>query len=87
MKKNETSLEGISFKRKIRKCEFRTDSDWSYPTGDGLEGVRREAAVSGAWLEFVDFGLRTGYSLLATDQCNEDNSFWFIGSLHILGFG
>ena len=52
-----------------------------------LRGVPRGTAVSGAWLGFIDFGLRTGYSLLATDQCNEDDSFWFIVSLHILVFG
>ena len=45
-----------------------------------LRGYGGGAAVSGAWLGFIDFGLRTGYSLLATDQCNEDDSFWFIGA-------
>lgn len=39
----------------------------------------RGAAASGA--PFIDFGLRTGYRLLATDQCNEDDSFWFTVSL------
>ena len=65
----------------------RDGTGWILPTVNGFEGVRRGAAVSGAWLGFIDFGLRTGYSLLTTDQCNEEDSFWFIVSLHILGFG
>lgn len=48
-----------------------------------LKGVGWGAAVSGA--VFIDFGLRTGYPLLTTDQCNEDDSFWFIVSLYIFG--